>query len=137
MKYLRGIAISLLLVSSASVLAQNNCMNLNGCEKKACEVNQELLIAKQQGNDHKVAGLDKALKSINSHCSHEGLITELQQKIDKTSIEIEEYKADINKAKQQGKFDKIEKYQQKLNEKTKQLQLLTNELNSLNKANSV
>lgn len=39
MKYLRGIAISLLLVSSASVLAQNNSMNLNGCEKKACEVN--------------------------------------------------------------------------------------------------
>ncbi len=46
MKYLRGTAISLLLVSSASVLAQNNCMNLYGCEKKACEVNQELLIAK-------------------------------------------------------------------------------------------
>ncbi|WP_409425454.1 MULTISPECIES: hypothetical protein [unclassified Pseudoalteromonas] len=45
MKYLKGIAISLFLVSSASVLAQNNCIGLNGCEKKACEVNQELLTA--------------------------------------------------------------------------------------------
>ena len=79
-------------------------------------MNQESLAAKQLGNDHKVASLDKALKSIKAHCSHEGLITELQQKIDKTKIEIEEYKADINKSKQ--------------------LQQLTNELNSFNKANS-
>lgn len=111
MKYLKGIAISLFLVSSANVLAQNNCIELNGCEKKACEVNQELLTAKQQGNAHKVAGLEKALKSIKTYCTQEGLITELQQKIDKTNVEIKEYKADINKANQQGKYDKVKKYQ--------------------------
>ena len=33
--------------------------------------------------------------------------------------------------KKQGKFDKIEKYQQKLNDETKQLKQLINELNSL------
>ena len=121
MKYLKGIAISLFLVSSVSVLAQNNCIELNGCEKKACEVNQELLTAKQQGNAHKVAGLEKALKSIKTYCTQEGLITEFQQEIDKANVEIKEYKADINKANQQGKYDKVKKYQQKLNEKTKQL----------------
>ena len=71
--------------------------NLTGCAKKACEVNLELLASKRQGNSHKVAGLNKALNNINAYCTNDGLKAELQQKIDDTNSEIEEYKADYGK----------------------------------------
>ncbi|WP_413402842.1 DUF1090 family protein [Pseudoalteromonas sp. KJ71-7] len=51
--------------------------------------------------------------------------------MDDTNSEIEEYKIDLKKAKRQGKHDKVEKYQQKLNDETKQLKQLIDELNSL------
>ena len=105
--------------------------NYKGCAKKACEVNLELLASKRQGNSHKVAGLNKALNNINAYCTNDGLKAELQQKIDDTNSEIEEYKIDLKKAKRQGKHDKVEKYQQKLNDETKQLKQLIDELNSL------
>ncbi|WP_288985157.1 DUF1090 domain-containing protein [uncultured Pseudoalteromonas sp.] len=82
------------------------------------------------GNSHQAAGLNKSLNNINAYCTHDGLKAELQ-KIDDTNSEIEEYKTDIKKAKRQGKHDKVEKYQQKLNDETKQLKQLINELNSL------
>lgn len=40
-------------------------------------------------------------------------------------------KIDLKKAKRQGKHGKVEKYQQKLNDETKQLKQLIDELNSL------
>lgn len=131
MTIIKGIAISFLFAGSTVVLAKDDCADLTGCAKKACEVNHQLLTAKRQGNSHQVAGLNKALNNINAYCTHDGLKAELQQKIDDTNSEIEEYKTDLKKAKRQGKHDKAEKYQQKLNDKTKQLKQLIDELNSL------
>lgn len=131
MTIIKSITISLLLAGSTAVIAKDDCSNLTGCEKKACEVNRELLTAKQQGHAYKIAGLKKALNNINSYCTNDGLKAELQQKIDDANLEIEEYKTDLNKAKQQGKQAKVAKYQQKLNDETKQLQQLIDELNSL------
>ncbi len=93
------------------------------CEK-ACEVNHQLLTAKRQGNSHQVAGLNKTLNNTNEYCTQDGLKAELQQKIDDTNSEIEEYKTGLKKAKRQGKHDKVKKYQQKLNDETKQLKQL-------------
>lgn len=131
MTIIKGITISFLLAGSTVVLAKDDCADLTGCAKKACEVSLELLASKRQGNSHKVAGLNKALNNINAYCTNDGLKAELQQKIDDTNSEIEEYKIDLKKAKRQGKHDKVEKYQQKLNDETKQLKQLIDELNSL------
>ena len=130
MTIIKGITISFLFAGSTVVLAKDDCADLTGCAKKACEVNHQLLTAKRQGNSHQAAGLNKSLNNINAYCTHDGLKAELQ-KIDDTNSEIEEYKTDIKKAKRQGKHDKVEKYQQKLNDETKQLKQLINELNSL------
>ncbi|WP_350607847.1 DUF1090 domain-containing protein [Pseudoalteromonas sp. MER144-MNA-CIBAN-0113] len=96
----------------------------NGVCEKACEVNHQLLTAKRQGNSHQVAGLNKTLNNTNEYCTQDGLKAELQQKIDDTNSEIEEYKTGLKKAKRQGKHDKVKKYQQKLNDETKQLKQL-------------
>ena len=131
MTIIKGITISFLFAGSTVVLAKDDCANLTGCAKKACEVNHQLLTAKRQGNSHQVAGLNKALNNTNEYCTQDGLKAELQQKIDDTNSEIEEYKTDLKKAKRQGKHNKVEKYQQKLNDETKQLKQLIDELNSL------
>jgi predicted translin family RNA/ssDNA-binding protein len=131
MTIIKGITISFLFAGSTVVLAKDDCADLTGCAKKACEVNHQLLTAKRQGNSHQAAGLNKALNNINEYCTQDGLKAELQQKIDDTNSEIEEYKTDLKKAKRQGKHDKVEKYQQKLNDETKQLKQLIDELNSL------
>jgi len=42
MTIIKGISISLLLAGSTVVLAKDDCADLTGCAKKACEVNLEL-----------------------------------------------------------------------------------------------
>ncbi|CAH9050403.1 Protein YqjC [Pseudoalteromonas haloplanktis] len=124
MTIIKGITISFLFAGSTVVLAKDDSANLTGCAKKACEVNHQLLTAKRQGNSHQVVGLNKALNNTNEYCTQNGLKAELQQKIDDTNSEIEEYKTGLKKAKRQGKHDKVKKYQQKLNDETKQLKQL-------------
>jgi len=99
MTIIKGITISFLFAGSTVVLAKDDCANLTGCAKKACEVNPQLLTAKRQGNSHQAAGLNKALNNINEYCTQDGLKAELQQKIDDTNSEIEEYKTGLKKAK--------------------------------------
>ena len=61
MTIIKGITISFLFAGSTVVLAKDDCADLTGCAKKACEVNHQLLTAKRQGNSHQAAGLNKAL----------------------------------------------------------------------------
>ena len=70
MTIIKGITISFLFAGSTVVLAKDDCADLTGCAKKACEVNHQLLTAKRQGNSHQAAGLNKALNNINEYCTH-------------------------------------------------------------------
>ncbi|GAD67378.1 hypothetical protein VPR01S_07_01780 [Vibrio proteolyticus NBRC 13287] len=106
----------------------NDCQDLSGCERKFCEIESQIQIAKDEGNPFKLSGLNKALKEAKTHCSDDQLQQELTNEIDELNRDIAEYQADLEDAKAKGKLDKVSKYQRKIEEKRQELKLRQQEL---------
>lgn len=108
---------------------------VNGCDLKRAEIEKEISYAKAHNNSHKVAGLEKALKDVNTYCTHEGLVEkaqdevkEIENKISEKQAELKERQSELNEAKTGEKRDKIEKYQEKIADKQEEINELQDEL---------
>ena len=122
----------LLFVSlSVPAIASNDCGTLNGCEKKFCEIERQLSIAQEKGNNHKVSGLKRALENSKEHCTDKGLKEDLIEEIEEANKKIKEYESDLKEAKEYGKKDKIRKYQEKIEEEKNKINHLEDELSNL------
>lgn len=121
----------LFLGTSISAIAASNCNSLKGCEKKLCEIEQQLNIATEANNTYRIAGLTKALTETKKHCTDQGLKKELIEEIAEAKAEIIDYEVSLKQAEQDQKMDKIQKYQQKINEQKNTLSQLESELSSL------
>lgn len=122
-----------LLFAFATVpaLASLDCGSLKGCDRKFCEIENKLSIAKERGNDRKAAGLAKALAEENLHCTNEGLREELVKEIEGAKEDLAAYQADIKEAEEDGDMDDIRKYQKKIEEEKSEISHLENELSKL------
>jgi|LGVE01.1.fsa_nt_gb uncharacterized membrane protein (DUF106 family) len=120
-----------LLYFSTSAFATTDCRNLKGCERKFCEIEQQLVVAQQHGDKRKAEGLRISLKKAKKYCTDEGLRADLVADIEEVEGEITEYEADLLKAEEYGKTDKIRKFQQKLEEEKLKLARLEAELAEL------
>ena len=80
-----------------------------------------------------VAGLEQALRNIETHCTDAGLLEEQQEKVAKQKQEVEERLADLQSARVSGKPDKIAKKQAKLEESQAELLEAQRELEALQK----
>ncbi|NRD75798.1 DUF1090 domain-containing protein [Shewanella sp. VB17] len=123
MKTLYTVGLCVFLGAASHVYAAD-CNKVKACERKFCEINDQLSIAKSNNNESKVNGLNKALAYAKNNCSTQGLRDEIQNKIDDASDDIEEYQSDLDEAKADNKKDKIEKYQRKMAEKREQISRL-------------
>ena len=123
----------LLFVSTyVPAIASYDCNNLNGCERKFCEIEKQLNIAQEKGNKRKAAGLRKSLDNAKEHCTDNGLKEDLIREIEETQKDITEYESDLKEAEEYGKKDKVNKYQVKIEEKKNKIKILEDELSSLN-----
>ncbi len=122
-----------LLFASISVpaIASSDCNNLQGCEKKFCEIEKQLNIAQEKGDKRKATGLKKSLENAKEHCTENGLKEELIREIEETQKEITEYGSDLKEAEEYGKEDKVRKYQAKIEEKKNKIKRLEDELSNL------
>ncbi len=102
-----------------------------GCEKKITHLEQELVKAHIMQNDHRVHGLEISLSNVKTHCTDEGLVQKVEAKIDDTREDLQEHTEDLAEAMADGRVDKIEKYQVKIEEETKELEELDRELKAL------
>lgn len=119
-----------LLGMSSNVFAAD-CSNLKACERKYCEIESQLSIAKSQGNEFKVDGLNKALAAAKENCTLEALHDDIEDEINDAAEDIEEYESDLQDAKSANKMDKIEKYQRKIAEQQQKIARLNIELAEL------
>jgi hypothetical protein len=107
------------------------CSEYKGCERKFCEIEKQITIAKNKGYSEKVKGLNIALEESKSNCSVKSLKDELNSKISEVEDDILEYESDLKEAKEDEKPEKIKKYNDKIAEKKIKLKSLKAELKVL------
>jgi len=121
-----------LFITSPLVLASSNCEPLKGCEKKFCEIERQLDISKEKGNERKEEGLKRSLNNAKKNCTNKGLKDDLVEDIRSINEEISEYKTDLKEAEEYRKTDKIRKYQNKIEEEKSKLKYHEDKLLELN-----
>ena len=104
-----------ILLSPLTVLAAD-CSQKVGCDRKACEIQNKMEIAKANGQQRKLDGLNDALMQVNTYCTNDGLRNELLDKITASQNEIVEYRSELDKAIIDQEQDKVLKYQRKKDE---------------------
>ncbi|MEL4016280.1 DUF1090 domain-containing protein [Dryocola clanedunensis] len=109
MNYRTVLAIALLSLTSATHAASL-------CSEKEADIQREIGYAEKHQNQHRIDGLNKALKEVRANCTDSSLRAEHQKKIDEQKEEIAERKADLQEARQKGDADKITKREEKLSE---------------------
>jgi vacuolar-type H+-ATPase subunit I/STV1 len=108
-----------------------DCSEYKGCERKFCEIEKQITIAKSKENSEKVKGLNIALKKSKSNCSVKSLKDELTSKISEVENEILGYENDLKEAKEDEKPKKIKKYNDKITDEKIKLESLKAELKAL------
>lgn len=106
-----------LLISAFSFHSLADCSQLKGCDKKYCEIEKQLQIAKDKNNRPQVSGLTKSLDNAKKNCTNAGLKNELSEKIKEANADITEYEDGLQKAKIKGDVKKVTKYQKKIEQK--------------------
>ena len=122
---------ALLLSTNLVANAQNSCDNLTGCKKKICDIEQNIAIAKKNDNKSQVDGLEISLKKVNTHCTDDKLMKDLEDKIEDTEKDLQEDKENYEEAVKENKSDKVEKYKSKMAEENSKIERLNKELNQL------
>jgi len=123
--------IALVAVAPAIAQSQASCSTLKGCEKKFCEMEIQLTMAKQTGDTAQVAGLQMALDNARTSCSDSRLKDALSAKLAEAHQDLVRYQADLQQAEQQGKKDKVIKYKKKLEEITSEIKRLNDQMRQL------
>ncbi|NOQ63739.1 MAG: DUF1090 family protein [Methyloprofundus sp.] len=109
-------------------IASVDCGSLKACEKKFCEIESQFKIAQEKGNNRQANGLRISLENAQEHCTDKGLKGDLLEKIEEANNERLEYESDLNKAEEEGKADKVRKYQEKIEEEKNKIKRFEDEL---------
>lgn len=121
-----------LLLGSLSFHALADCSQLKGCDKKYCEIEKQLQLAKDKNNKNQISGLTKSLDNAKKTCTDSGLKKELTEKIKDANADIAEYEEDLKKAQAKGSVKKVAKYQAKIEQKKIEIKALEKDLAELN-----
>ncbi|WP_233078116.1 DUF1090 domain-containing protein [Rheinheimera soli] len=122
---------ALIAVSPVVAQSQASCSSLKGCELKFCEMEIQLNLAKQTGDNDQVAGLQMALDNARTNCSENKLKDDLTEKLADANKDLVKYQADLQQAEQDGKKDKVLKYRKKLEETSSEIKRLKDQLSHL------
>ncbi len=125
------VLIALLMSANAATNTEKNCDNLTGCKKKICFIEKDIAMAKKMENKSRIKGLQLALEKVNTHCTDDKLIKDLEDKINDTKKDLQEDKEDYKKAVKENRHDKIEKYKTKMSEESNKIKKLEQELKEL------
>jgi len=122
---------ALLLSVNVTANTQTNCNNLTGCKKKVCHIEKNIAIAKKNENRSREKGLQISLEKVNTYCTDDKLIEDLEDKIKDTKKDLQEDKEEYEKALKDNRPSKIEKYKTKMAEENKKIKRLEKELQTL------
>lgn len=89
------------LLSSAIALClmyQGSALAVETCRDRAEAIKDKIVIAKQNQNKWKIAGLEKALSDLTTHCTDKSLAEKLTHRRDKLQSKLAKKQADIEEA---------------------------------------
>ncbi|MDI9220562.1 DUF1090 domain-containing protein [Pantoea sp. EA-12] len=114
---MKTVLISLSVLLTSLVVMPAQAVNAaTGCEAKKQEIQQELSLAREQGNKARIAGLEKALRENSDHCTDSSLLKARQEKVAEKQQKVREREQSLREAQAEGRHDKIEKQQRKLDD---------------------
>lgn len=113
---------TLLLTGALAHAAESATPQLNGCAAKRQTISAQIEIAKSHGNSNQQAGLEKALKKVENHCSDASLRAERAAKVVKAEEQVGEREGDLREALAKGDQDDLTKRQRKLQQAREELQ---------------
>ncbi|HHP1361061.1 TPA: DUF1090 domain-containing protein [Klebsiella variicola] len=121
MKHTHSLLAGLLMPAPAvPALAANPAAT--GCEAKRQDIEQQIRYARSNGNDHRIAGLEKALSEVNAHCTDSGLRAEREADVREKTRKVTEREQELAEARADGRADKIRKKERKLDEARAELE---------------
>lgn len=124
----KAIGMSMLLLAGQAYGSQEV-----GCKARQQAVADQLVFAKAHNNADQVAGLERALRNIEAHCTDAGLFKEQQKRVAELKEQVNERLLELQNARVSGKPGKIAKKQAKLEEAQTRLLAAQNELDALSK----
>jgi len=102
--------------------SQSNCTTLKGCERKLCELNTKLAVAKKAGNKSQIKGIEEAIAETKKNCTTKTVNKNLDKKVKEKQQKVNERAADLNKAMSNNESEeKIAKKKKKLTEAQEEL----------------
>ncbi|ECC7843040.1 DUF1090 domain-containing protein [Salmonella enterica] len=127
MKYIKMIffisAVAVLLTEQAYAAAPI------GCIAKRQDVENQIIYAREHNNTNQIAGLQKALREIEDHCTYSQLLKKRQLKIAEKEKKVAERQAELERAKETGNLKKMAQKQKKLDRAREELLDAQNMLN--------
>lgn len=121
MKHTHSLLAGLLMLAPA-VPALTANPAATGCEAKRQYIEQQIRYARSNGNDHRIAGLEKALSEVNAHCTDSGLRAEREADVREKTRKVTEREQELAEARADGRADKIRKKERKLDEARAELE---------------
>lgn len=125
---LRFQATLLMLLGSIAISAQ--AAN-PACQRKAANIQHQIEQARQHGNTHRRAGLERALANVEAHCTDASLIRDKKADIAEQREEVDEILEALQQKRAEGRADKVKKLERKLARERAELQALEDELQGL------
>ncbi|ECO1012900.1 DUF1090 domain-containing protein [Salmonella enterica subsp. enterica serovar Newport] len=111
--YLRLIILAGLLYS---FMVSGVMAGYEGCGYKRQQLEHQLEYAQAYNNAHRVAGLQRALRRINEHCTDNRLLTQKENKIVEKKRKVTDRQRELEQAWASGKREKIASKQARLDE---------------------
>ncbi|EAM2687002.1 DUF1090 domain-containing protein [Salmonella enterica] len=93
-----------------------------GCAAKKQEVENQISYAQEHNNTHQIAGLQKALREIEEHCTDPQLLKQRQLKLSEKRKKVTERQAELERARETGNPKKMAQKQKKLDRAREELQ---------------
>lgn len=115
-QYLRVTILTSLLYS---FMVSGAIAGYEGCGYKRQQLEHQLEYAQAYNNAHRVAGLQRALRRINEHCSDSRLLTQKENKLVEKKRKVADRQLELARAS--GKREKIASKQAKLDEAREEL----------------
>ncbi|WP_136246676.1 DUF1090 domain-containing protein [Halomonas borealis] len=114
---------------SPSAVAEDSLDSL--CQAKVEDIQAQRQAAEQDGNEHRVRGLTRALDEVTQHCTNDGVLEDAEQDVRESMAEVRERQADLDDAQQAGDADDIRERSRKLEEAVTELEADQRELEAL------
>ncbi|EAA8118084.1 DUF1090 domain-containing protein [Salmonella enterica subsp. houtenae] len=99
-----------------------------GCAAKRLEVENQMSYAREHNNTHQIAGLQKALREIDEHCTDPQLLKQRQLKVEEKTRKVAERQTELDQARETGNPKKMAQKQKKLDHAREELQDARNAL---------